>query len=67
MRLKERNVSQNVPTNFCKEAKLRKPKRVRSCGSKNCPTWTKSPWTPCPTAECLSRKTGKLSKDFLKE
>ena len=67
MRLTERNVSQNVPTNFFKEAKLRKPKRVRSCGSKNCPTWTKSPWTPCPTAECLSRKTGKLSKDFLKE
>jgi len=58
MRLSERNISQNVPSNFCKEAKLRKPKRVRSCGPKNCPTWTKSPWAPCPTAECMSRKTG---------
>lgn len=58
MRLTERNITQKVPTSFCRSAGLRRPARVQECGMEGCPAWRKSPWSPCPRAECLSRDTG---------
>ena len=58
MRLTERNITQKVPTSFCRTAGLRRPARVQECGMEGCPAWRKSPWSPCSRAECLSRDTG---------
>lgn len=57
MRLSERNISQEVPNSFCKSAKLKKPQRLQICEIEGCPTWHKSPWVPCQSAECLASKT----------
>ena len=66
MKVSNKNAYQEIQSSFCRSAKIKKPKRIRSCGLMNCPTWIKSPWAPCPTAECKSRKTGKFYKDILK-
>jgi len=58
IKLTERNITQEVPTGFCKKAGLRRPARKQECALEDCPTWRRSPWNPCPRADCMSRDTG---------
>jgi len=56
IKLTERNVTQQVPENFCEGIKA--PQKRRRCAKQECPRWKHSPWMPCPKADCHSRNTG---------
>lgn len=58
IKLTERNITQEVPSSFCKKAGLRRPARKQECALVECPTWRRSPWSPCSRADCMSRDTG---------
>ncbi|XP_023324183.1 ADAMTS-like protein 1 [Eurytemora carolleeae] len=61
MTFTERDKSQEYPESFCESAGLIKPKTIRRCGG-DCPRWINSPWSPCNIADCLSARTGLMTR-----
>lgn len=51
------NVTQDVDSILCKDARLSEPDSFEKCGGQECARWTPGEWTSCSQSRCQSQNT----------